>query len=156
LAEVQKIYVDTDNNATLLCPHCGTSKTANVEKLKRRGDPLRIRCTCGKAFSVTFEFRKAHRKDTNLPGHYCKLSAREDWLGMTVRNISSTGMGFETFSPHGLGKGDKIRVRFTLDDAKQSKIERDAIVRVVKDKYIGSEFSDLNLYDKAMGFYLMP
>lgn len=156
LTEIHKIYVDTDNNATLLCPHCGTSKTANIEKLKSRGDPLRIRCTCGATFSVTFEFRKAHRKETNLVGHYCRLPVRENWLGMTVRNISSTGIGFETFSPHGLGKGDKIRVRFTLDDAKQSGIERDVIVRVVKDKYIGGEFSDPNLYDKALGFYLMP
>ena len=156
MAETQKIYVGTNNNATLLCPHCGTSKTANVEKLKNRGDPLRIRCTCRKAFSVTFEFRKAHRKETNLAGHYCRLSAREDWLGMTVRNISLTGIGFETLSPHGLGKGDEIRVRFTLDDAKQSEIERDVIVRVVKDKYIGGEFSDPNLYDKTLGFYLMP
>jgi len=75
---------------------------------------------------------------------------------MTVRNISLTGIGFETLSPHGLGKGDEIRVRFTLDDAKQSEIERDVIVRVVKDKYIGGEFSDPNLYDKTLGFYLMP
>ena len=134
MAEIQKIYVDTDNNATLLCPHCGTSKTVNVEKFKKRGDPLKIRCTCRETFSVTFEFRKAHRKETNLVGHYCRLPARGDWLGMTVRNISSTGVGFETYSPHDLGKDDEVRVRFTLDDAKQSEIERDAIVRVIKDK----------------------
>lgn len=148
--------MDTDNNATLLCPHCGTSKTANVEKLKSLGDPLRIRCTCGEVFSVTFEFRQAHRKETNLVGHYCKLPAGGDWHGMTVRNISSTGVGFETYSLHDLGKGDQVRVKFALDDAKRSEIKRDAIVRVVKDRYIGSEFSDPALYDKALGFYLMP
>ena len=156
MTETQKVYVDTDNNATLLCPHCGTSKTVNVEKLKNRGDPLRIRCTCRETFSVTFEFRKAHRKETNLVGHYCRLPASEDWHTMTVRNISSTGIGFETYNPHDLGKGDEVRVRFALDDAKRSEIERDVIVRVAKDKYIGGEFSDPGLYDKALGFYLMP
>jgi hypothetical protein len=156
LAEIQKIYVDAENNATLLCPHCGTSKTVNVENLKSRGDPLKIRCTCKEAFAVTFEFRKAHRKETNLAGHFCKLPASEDWHSMTVKNISSTGIGFETYNPHGLGKGDEVRVRFALDDAKRSTIERDVIVRVVKDRYIGCEFSDPSVYDKTLGFYLMP
>jgi hypothetical protein len=156
LPEIQKIYVDTDNNATLLCPHCGTSKTVNVEKLKKRGDPLKIRCTCKEAFSVTFEFRKAHRKDTNLLGHFCRLPARDDWHSMTVKNISSSGIGFETYNPHDLVKGDAVRVRFALDDAKRSEIEREVIVRVVKDRYIGCEFSDPDLYDKTLGFYLMP
>jgi hypothetical protein len=156
LTEVQKIYVDSDNNATLLCPHCGISKTANVEKLKVRGDPLRIRCMCGEAFSVTFEFRKAHRKATNLVGHYCKLPARDDWHGMTVKNVSSTGVGFETYNPHDLSKGDEVMVKFTLDDTKRSELKRDVIVRVVKDKYIGCEFSDPDLFDKTLGFYLMP
>ena len=156
MAKVQKIYVNADNNATLLCPHCGTSKTVNVAKLKSRGDPLRIRCTCKETFSVTFEFRKAHRKETNLVGHYRKLPAREDWHSMKVRNISSTGIGFETYNLHDLDKGDQVRVKFALDDAKRSEIERDVIVRVVKDRYIGGEFRDPNLYDKVLGFYLMP
>ena len=156
MGEVHKIYVNSGNNATLLCPHCGISKTVNVEKLKRHGDPLKIRCTCKETFSVTLEFRKAHRKATHLVGDYCKLPAREDWHSMTVKNISSTGIGFETNNPHDLRKGDQVAVRFALDDAKRSQIKRDVIVRVVKDRYIGAEFSDPDLFDKALGFYLMP
>ena len=156
MGEVHKIYVNSGNNATLLCPHCGISKTVNVEKLKRHGDPLKIRCTCKETFSVTLEFRKAHRKATHLAGDYCKLPAREDWHSMTVKNISSTGIGFETYNPHDLSEGDEVRVRFALDDAKRSQIKRDVIVRVVKDRYIGAEFSDPDLFDKALGFYLMP
>jgi hypothetical protein len=132
------------------------SKTVNVEKLKRREQPLKIRCTCKETFSVTFEFRRAHRKETNLVGEYCRLPAREGWHGMTVRNISSTGVGFETKNPHDLREGDQAGVRFVLDDAKRSEIKRDIIVRVVKDRYIGAEFSDPHLFDKALGFYLMP
>ena len=156
MTETQKIYVDTNNNATLLCPHCGTSKTVNVEKLKRRGDPLRIRCTCREIFSVTFEFRKAHRKETNLVGHYCRLPECEKWLDMRVKNVSLTGIGFETFSQHGLGKGDKVRLRFALDDASHSEIKKNVVVRMVKDKYLGCEFTDRVHFDKALGFYLMP
>jgi hypothetical protein len=75
---------------------------------------------------------------------------------MIVKNISSMGIGFETYNPHDLAEGDAVRVRFALDDAKRSEIERDVTVRGVRDRYIGGEFSDPNLYDKALGFYLMP
>jgi hypothetical protein len=154
--EVQKVYVNKDDMAALLCPHCGLSKTANVAKFKNRRDPLKIRCKCGSTFSVSFEFRRAHRKETNLIGRYCRLDARRDWHNMTVRNISTMGIGFETVAPHGLSRGDEIRVKFTLDDAKRSEIQKDVIVRVAKDKYVGGEFSDPALFDKALGFYLMP
>jgi hypothetical protein len=66
LDEVHKVYVNADNNATLLCPHCGMSKTGNVEKLKNRGQPLKIRCTCKETFSVTFEFSDPHLFDKTL------------------------------------------------------------------------------------------
>jgi hypothetical protein len=75
---------------------------------------------------------------------------------MTVKNISSTGIGFETYNPHDLAKDDAVRVKFALDDAKRSEIERDVTVRVVRDRYIGGEFSAPDLYDKTLGFYLMP
>ena len=156
MGEVQKVYVNKDDTAALLCPNCGASKTANVAKFKDRRDPLKIRCKCGSTFSVSFEFRRAHRKETNLSGQYCRLSAREHWNSMTVRNISSTGIGFETPRPHGLRKGEEIRVKFTLDDVKHSEIQKDVTVKVSKDKYVGGEFSDPALFDKALGFYLMP
>jgi hypothetical protein len=156
LGEVQKVYVNEDDTAALLCPNCGTSKTANVAKFKNRRDPLKLRCKCGSTFSVSFEFRRAHRKETNLRGYYCRLPAGRDWHDMTVRNISTTGIGFETLRPHGLSKGDKVTVKFTLDDAQQSEIQKDAVVTVAKDKYVGGKFSDPALFDKALGFYLMP
>jgi hypothetical protein len=154
--ETRKVYVDQDNTATLVCPNCGLSKTANVTKFKDRKDPLKIRCKCGSSFSVSFEFRRAHRKETNLKGYYCRLPARKDWHEMLVKNISLTGIGFATFTAHNLRKGSEVRVRFTLDDASQSEIEKDVVVRVVKDKYLGGEFRERALFDKALGFYLMP
>jgi hypothetical protein len=154
--ETQKVYVNPDGTASLMCPNCGVSKIANVTKFKSRRDPIKIRCKCASTFSVVFEFRRAHRKETNLSGYYCGLPACKEWRSMTVRNISQTGIGFSTFTSHDLTKGSEVKVKFTLDDVKQSEIEKDAIVRVVKDKYLGCEFKDPALFDKALGFYLMP
>jgi hypothetical protein len=154
--ETRKVYVDQDDTATLLCPNCGFSKTANVAKFKDRKEPLKIRCKCGSTFSVSFEFRRAHRKEANIRGDYCGLPACKDWHGMLVKNISLTGIGFATFTAHNLRKGAELRVRFTLDDASQSELEKDVVMRVVKDKYLGCEFRERALFDKALGFYLMP
>jgi hypothetical protein len=154
--ETKKVYVNADGTANLMCPNCGTSKIANVKKFQNHRDPLKIRCKCASTFSVTFEFRRAHRKETNLRGHFCGLPACKNWHSMTVTNISQTGIGFSTVISHDLTKGSEVKVKFKLDDAKQSEIEKDAIVRVVKDNYLGCEFKDTALFDKALGFYLMP
>jgi hypothetical protein len=104
---------------------------------------VKIRCKCQSTFSVSFEFRRAHRKKTNLIGYYSRLPACKESHGMLVKNISQTGIGF-------------VRVTFTLDDAKQSKIEKNVVVRVIEDKYVGCEFTDPSIFDKTLGFYLMP
>jgi hypothetical protein len=154
--EIQKVYVRQDDTGVVVCPECGISKTASVARFKDRRDPLKIRCKCGCAFSIYFEFRRAHRKETNLRGRYSRLPACMDWHSMQVRNLSQTGIGFSTSDAHGLKKGAELRVKFELDDVKRSEIEKDVIVRVVKDTYVGCEFKTSALFDKALGFYLMP
>ena len=155
--EAEKAFLNPDNTAVLKCPHCGTARTVNVAKLDNRRGPLKVRCTCRSAFRVWFEARKSYRKETCLHGDYAKLPAEgEEWTRMVVRNISITGVGFETFAKHNLNKGDTVQVKFILDDKTQSEVKKKAIVKVVKDKFIGCEFTDHDQHDKALGFYLMP
>jgi len=45
---------------------------------------------------------------------------------------------------------------FTLDDIHSSFIKKMVVVKVVRHKYVGCEFSHSNEYDKALGFYLLP
>ena len=140
-----------------MCPHCGFSRSVNAAKFKDRRDPVKIRCKCQSAFSVFFEFRRAYRKETHLRGKYSKLPVCEEWGRMVVKNISLTGIGFATFTMPNLKKGDEGTVKFTLDDKRRSDVEKDAVVRVVKDNYLGCEFMEpVGFQDKALGFYLMP
>ena len=140
----------------LVCPKCGTSKTAEVAKFKGSKNPLEIECKCASTYPVFLEFRGAHRRETRLKGYYCRLPACKVWDEMLVKNLSLTGLGFSTFTEHGLRKGAGARVRFTLDDSSLSEIEKDVVVRLVRDNYLGCEFADPSLFDKALGFYLMP
>ena len=74
---------------------------------------------------------------------------------MVVKNISLSGIGFETLTGHQLKVGDEVTVKFALDDVSHSVIKKKVIVRVVKDKYLGCEFKEPAQYDKALGFYLI-
>jgi hypothetical protein len=151
-----KVYVNEDNTALLVCPHCGTRRTVNVAKYKGHRDPLKVRCTCRTAFLVFLEFRRAYRKETYLHGNCAKFPTCKEWSKMVVRNVSLTGVGFTTLTSHNLRKDDELKAKFTLDDKRRSEIEKKVVVRVVKDKYIGCEFTDRIQFDKVLGFYLMP
>ena len=155
--KIQKVFISKENTVTILCPHCGMIKTVNVAKLKDKisNAPIKVKCTCKSIFRIIVEFRKEYRKSTHLEGHYSSLPAGREWDKMIVKNISRTGIGFTSLSMHSLNKNDKIRIKFALDDRKRSEIDKEIIVRMVNNKYIGGKFVDSDLFDKALGFYLM-
>ncbi|MDL1968679.1 MAG: hypothetical protein LWW97_09075 [Deltaproteobacteria bacterium] len=154
--EIQKVYIDRDNTAVIVCHHCGFSKRVNVIKFKGRKDPVTIRCKCQSASRVLFEFRTAYRKTIYIEGMYSKLPACKDWGRMVVKNISMTGIGFAALIMHDLKKGNKVKVKFTLDDKSRSDVEKDAVVEVVENNYLGCKFTvPVGFENKALGFYLM-
>jgi len=154
--EAQIVRLNPDNMAVIKCPQCGTARTVNAAKLDNPRGPLKARCKCGAAFHVLFEVRKAYRKETRLHGNYVKDSAGEEQGGIIVRNISLSGIGFITLTKHNLKQGDKVKLKFTLDDKRRSEIEKNGVVRVVNDKSIGCQFTGSDQQDEALGFYLMP
>ena len=150
--ELKKVYVNKDGNAVIVCPHCGKTRTVHVKKFRRSRDALKVKCGCQLDFTVCLEFRGAYRKQTRLPGHYTKMP--ESWGEMEVKNVSMTGIGFETLGEHSLEEGDEVTVKFALDDSSRTEVKKRVVVRVVKDNYIGCEFADFVEFDKALGFYL--
>ena len=154
---VKTIYVGPNNVVPLVCPQCGNRKTMNVEKFKGRGTPLTLKCRCKTATKVFLEFRKAYRKKVDLKGFYVlNLYEGEQKGRIAVLNISRKGIGFKTLAKHDLSQGDEIRVNFTLDDQKRSKIEKRAIVRSTNGGYVGCEFINEADIGGELGFYLMP
>ena len=154
--EIHKFHVNEEGIAIVVCPHCGNTKTVNAARFKGSNKTLKIRCTCQSVISVFFEFRRAYRKKTNLDGYYSKPSTSKEWDHILVKNISLTGIGFETLTTHNLKENDELEVKFTLDDMKRTEIKKRVAVRVVKDKYIGCEFEDRGQFDNELSFYLMP
>ena len=154
--ETQRVHLNPDNMAVIKCPQCGTTRTVNAARLDNPRGPLKARCKCGAVFRILFEVRKVYRKETRLHGDYFKDSPGEEQGRIIVRDISLSGIGFTTLTKHNLKQGDKVRLRFTLDDERRSAIEKDGVVKVVNDKSIGCQFTDSDQRDEALGFYLMP
>ncbi len=155
-SDAQTVYVQKDSTAVIKCPECGTAKSINVERFKGRRKSLKLRCKCDCSFRIVLEFRRAYRKETNLSGNYVRFAPAKETGRIVVKNISRLGVGFSTVAGHNLRKGDDIKITFTLDDGDRSGIDKNAVVRVVIDKYIGCEFTDQSQHDKTLGFYLMP
>ena len=146
----QRVYVNgEDDTAVLQCPHCGTAIMRYVGTFKGGTRSAKVKCTCRMVYRVSFEFRRTHRKVTNLQGYYAKLPAANVQGMMLVKDISVRGIGFQTHNMHGLSKGDVLRVSFNLDDRLHSTIVEDAIVRWADNGHVGCEFMRPVGYDET-------
>ena len=152
--DAQRVYVKDDNTALVRCPNCGTAKTVNAGKLKNRRKATALRCSCRAVFRVFFEFRKSYRKKTNLEGYYAILPVSMQWGKMRVDDISLNGIGFTTIYKNNLKQGERIKVKFILDDKRQSEVEKQAVVMWANNKSAGCEFTQTDEYDRILGFYL--
>ena len=152
-----KVFPSQNDTATLVCPHCGLYKDVNVAKFKNRVGPLKVRCKCRSTFAV--ERRTAFRKNVYLPGYCSRQPECKEWSRILIEDISPNGIGFTVVTPHNFREGDKLRLKFTLDDTKRSEVTKTAIVKwTAKANRVGCEFCEPTHFDKpdkALGFYLM-
>lgn len=76
---------------------------------------------------------------------------------MEVTNLSSGGLQFiTTCNNHHIKVGDHARVTFSLDDRKQTEINKRVIVQSVIGKTIGCQFAYNEILEQALRFYLFP
>ncbi|MBF0101286.1 MAG: PilZ domain-containing protein [Desulfobacterales bacterium] len=153
--KVEKVFVNTENNATFMCPECGTSKVVNVAQYMKVESSVRVKCKCkcGHTYPVIIERRKFFRKQTNLLGLLFYDNDYKRGL-MTVEDVSRSGIKIRINSPIDLKLGDKMEVEFNLDDRDRSLIRREVVVRSIRGQNIGLEFLSMDHYDK-LGTYLM-
>jgi hypothetical protein len=67
------------------------------------------------------------------------------------------GIGCRTVKQHNLKLEDVVQVELTLDDAHNSRLTENGIVKDIRDRYLGIKFQDLSQHcRKIIGFYLLP
>jgi hypothetical protein len=140
--ELVKVHVNPEDAAVIECPYCGAAVTRHVGEYKGARRLVKIRCKCQSDFRVSFEFRRARRKETHIQGYYAMLADCYNWKKMLITNVSMSGLGLLTSAAHNMSEGDEVVVRFGVNGVTRSVIEKDAVVRWVADGNIGCEFTE--------------
>jgi hypothetical protein len=150
---MKKVYVDDTHQATIICPKCGFEKTVNVTEFKNSQKKLKAKCNCGETYRFTIEFRTKYRKDVRLPGEYVAKETGEKGE-IIIRELSLTGVRFESLRPHHISKADTLEVKFKLDNPLRKEINKFVKVIWIKDRIVGAHYIEKKLYEKDLGFYL--
>ena len=147
------IYAGATNHVTIICPKCGLKKNTNVFKFKDTHKRVKAKCKCGEVFRLDLEFRRYHRKIVRLAGEY--FEQEKDEKGeVFIKDISMTGINFETLKPHNISKDDTVELKFTLDNP--SKTELHTLVKImwVNDLDVGGQFIDQSSLKQDLVLYL--
>ena len=148
---MNKVYVDEDNRATIICPKCGFVKILNVTEVKDTQKKLRAKCKCGEISQFTIEFRTQYRKDVMLPGEYSIQGKKGEII---IRDLSMSGVRFECFMPSPVSVDDKLEVAFKLSNPSGKEIRKTVKVIWINGFMVGAKFIERKLYEKDLGFYL--
>ena len=149
----KKVYAAAGGLVTLVCGKCGAVRTERAEQYRNVRGPVEIQCPCGNVYPVEIELRQSYRKETRLEGIYTLPSGA--WGKIVVKNISRQGCGFETLPGNPLPPAEEIKIKFQLDDTRNSPIIKRVLVRCRRRNYVGGEFLDPpGSFDPDLGFYL--
>ena len=149
----EKTFVSENGLAAITCPNCGITKQVPVADYRGSKQTLKIRCHCQQTFLVQLEFRQFHRKYTELNGMY-EIIADSGGGRAAIKDLSKNGIGFMVSGVHNVRVGQNLVLSFSLDDQKQTPLQKRAVVRSVNKNRIGCEFKKDQAFEKDLGFYL--
>jgi hypothetical protein len=150
--DIRVIQVSGEQNVEIVCSNCWKIGSIPVARIPTAGKKYKIKCKCGGTSIVRFEKRRHHRKTKNLFGVVI-INGRE--LLVDIKDLSINGCSF-THSESGRkwDIGNKLSVRFRLDNPHSDLIECFGIVKNLHEPRIGVEF--INIPDqvrKILGFH---
>ena len=77
-------------------------------------------------------------------------------INCRIKNISLGGLGFLALNKIRFQVGDQLKIKFTLDKIPPEIVEKDVLVRTIKDSYVGCQYlEESGFTDRTLGFYLM-
>lgn len=153
-----KILINSLDTATLVCPHCGQKSVIQVSEYKLSKEITRIkcRCLCGNTYPAILEKRNFSQKDVQLSGTYQRVGKIFQNGGMTVKRINSRGLTLRinTNTTRKIRPGQKLKLEFVLDDAKQSIVKRHVVVTAAGGRFVTVDFNSQEHFDN-LGHYLL-
>jgi hypothetical protein len=146
----QKVFIDSKNIAAFKCLECGKSwkkdLTPIMDRIHKNGHRIKFKYPCGHSFYVIFDKRRHYRKAAELTGAFIHERSQRRGI-IEVKNISKSGIGFELNSKQFMHVGDRLALKFNLDDLERSFVYEEGIVKKIDGNYVGVEFCEFRHRD---------
>jgi PAS domain S-box-containing protein len=159
--QVTTVLLSGGQAANLACKNCNHQKRLDISEIRVLGTQLKVTCACGETMFIKVELRQEHRKSVDLPGMFIRsrndhLNLKSnDWGRVRVCNLSRHGVGFKAPAKTELRVGDRLRLKFTLDNTAGSVIQKEVDVRSVAGGVVGCQFLGQDPCDVTIGFYML-
>jgi hypothetical protein len=147
------LWIDDNNQATIICQKCRFDINIDPTKFKNSQRSQSAKCKCGEIIQFTIEYRRQYRKDVRLPGEY-SIQGKEQKGEIIIRDLSLSGIRFESLRPHQISPDDTLEVVFILDNPSRKEIRKIVKVIWVDDRIVGVQYNERNLYETDLAFYL--
>jgi len=149
------INITSKESVNLVCSKCGNARRIVTSKLTHVGRIYKVKCACTHGFSIQFERRKYKRKKLKFIGTYSTEHNLTDHI-IDIVDLSRGGLAFTRTDSNKLMLGDKINIRFNLDNPEQDLIECTVLIRNVFDSRVCVEFLDMRgRMHTTLGFYFL-
>jgi len=151
----QRVLIDSIDTARFACPECHREKTMQLSEYGIHPKPTRVkyRCRCGHTCIVTLEKKNEAIHNTQILGTFNSTGQINCSGKMIIKKLNSKGLMFKTNIEQNLLPGLPLCLEFVLDDAKQSIVEKEVIVKAKKGKYLSAEFTS-QTHNDNLGPYL--
>jgi len=120
--------------------------------ISENGYRMKFKYPCGHSFFVFFDKRRHRRKPAKLTGAFIHERSRRRGI-IEIKNISKSGIGFELTTSQFMHVGDRLELKFNLDDSERSFVYEEGIVKKIEGNYVGVEFCEFRHRD-ALEEYL--
>ena len=150
-----RAYLNPQHVAFFACPSCRKKYRKDLSRLPdvRQGTKVKCRCACGGGFTIVLERRRHRRKATELTGGY--HHERDKFRGLiNVKNLSKSGARIEINASRTMRVGDRLTLKFNLDDVKSTFISKQAVIRKKTGNDIGVEFQDETWDHDPLAYYM--
>jgi len=151
----QKIVVDSLDSAWFACPKCNREKSMQLSeyRIKKPITKVKCRCRCGHTYMVFLEKKTDAIQNLQLLGTFISSGRIKCSGKMIIKRINSKGLMLKTNIEQRILPGLRLLLEFVLDDAKQSIVKKEVVVKAKKGKYLSAEFTSEEHYDN-LGPYL--
>ena len=157
-----RLFAASDGDHQMICPQCGRQEAVAASVFEKMGAVLSVNCPCRCSFRIIREMRHAYRKAVRLEGLFARdandlnqMAVAHIWGPMVVQNLSKTGLNFTADNAGRLNIGDRVHLRFHLDNSSKSLIKKSAQVKSVRGASVGCQFLNADRYDITLGFYFL-